>query len=225
MIVVLLPGLDGTGYLFKDLLKELPTALKVEVISYASISSLTYYEQAQEIASLYLDKDVLIIGESYSGRVAYELCHLLGERVKGLIFLASFVSKPSIFSRLASIIPISFLRPNFITRLLLYIVGFNMSGGIQLVSPVFHSLEHTDNKKLKERLRNIACLDKPIKKITCPVTYISPNKDFLIASRSVQYLASLCPNFKKVEVLGGHFIAQSNPVACAKAIADAANME
>ncbi|KJY98982.1 MULTISPECIES: alpha/beta fold hydrolase [Pseudoalteromonas] len=224
MKIILLPGLDGTGYLFKNLMKELPSTLSVEVISYSSISSLSYYGQAQEIATLHSDEDVLIVGESYSGRVAYELCHLLGERVKGLVFLASFVSKPSIYSRLASIVPISFLRPNFITRLLVYIVGFNMSGGIQLVSPVFHSLGHTDNKKLKERLRNIARLDKPTKRITCPVTYISPSKDLLIASRSVHYLASLCSNFTKIEVLGGHFIAQSNPVACAKAITNAANM-
>ncbi|WP_444939352.1 alpha/beta fold hydrolase [Microbulbifer sp. JMSA002] len=224
MKIILLPGLDGTGYLFKDLMKELPSTLHVEVVSYSSISSLSYYGQAQEIASLYADEDVLIVGESYSGRVAYELCSLLGERVKGLVFLASFVSRPSIYSRLASIIPTSILKPNHLTRLLLYIVGFNMSGGIQLVSPVFHSLGHTDIKKLKERLRNIAYVDKPTKKITCPVTYIKPSKDLLIASRSVQYLASLCPNFTKIEVLGGHFIAQSNPVACAKAITNAANM-
>nr|WP_086939390.1 alpha/beta hydrolase [Thaumasiovibrio occultus] len=222
MKIVLLPGLDGTGDLFADLLNALPSTLDVDVVSYSSISALSYSEQAQEIAARYQDEEVLLVGESYSGRVAYELCHLLGERVKGVVFLASFISRPSLYSRFAAFVPLCFLRSNLLAKWLLYMVGFNMIGGIGRVEPVFRSLEKADQNKLKARLKNIARLDKPTKTVACPVTYISPSNDRLIAKRSVQYLSSLCSDFTNIEVVGGHFIAQSNPVECAKVIADVA---
>ncbi|MGX5200428.1 alpha/beta fold hydrolase [Aliikangiella sp. IMCC44632] len=224
MKIVLLPGLDGSGNLFTDLLKALPLTFNVDVVSYSSLVSLSYSDQAKEIAARYKQENIFLVGESYSGRVAYEICQIQGNRVKGLVFIASFVSRPSIYSHLASIIPVSFLRPNYISKLILYIVGFNMSGRIKRVDSVFKSLEQTDKTKLKERFKNIASMDKPTKKVACPVTYISPSKDFLVSKRSLKYLASLCTNFSKVEVLGGHFIAQSNPIACAKAIANAVNI-
>ena len=224
MKIILLPGLDGTGILFEKLLEEIPSVFDVEVVSYDSIKAVSYSSQAIEIAERFKHEDIFIVGESYSGRVVYELCQILGGHVKGVVFLASFISRPSAMSRVASIMPLGLLKPNRLSRFMLYLFGFNMAGGPEVVAPVFQSLQKTDKRKLKLRLSNIAHLAKPTEKIDCPVTYIRPSTDLLVGINSVKYLASMCSNFSRAKVNGGHFIAQSNPVVCAKVICNAVNM-
>jgi len=224
MKIILLPGLDGTGLLFERMIEEIPSDLNIEVVSYDSIKAVSYPEQAAEIAEIFRGKDIFIVGESYSGRVAYELCQRSSINVCGIVFLASFISRPSSFSRFSTIIPTAFLKPNPLSKFLLYLFGFNMTGGLENVNPVFASLQKADKRKLKIRLRNIAQLVKPIVNVECPVTYIRPNTDLLVSDKSVKFLASMCSNFTQVKVNGGHFIAQSHPATCVKIICNTVNM-
>lgn len=224
MKIVLIPGLDGTGFLFENLIENLPHDCEVEIVSFDLISGLSYKEQAKELASKYKNEELLIVGESYSGRVAYELFHLLNENVKGMVFLASFISSPSLLSRFARFIPVFALSKNALTESLLYFVGFNRSGDKGLVCRVFNSLKHANKQKLKSRLRNISNLKIPTLDISCPVIYVRPTKDRLVSNRAVKVLASKCTSYREVSVEGGHFIAQLNPVACAKIINNAACM-
>lgn len=224
MKIVLLPGLDGTGLLFENLTEHLSLDHEVELVSFELIYGLTYKEQAEELASKYKNDELLIVGESYSGRIAYELSHLLKGNVKGIVFLASFISRPSLLSLLARFVPVSLLAQNVLTESLLYLVGFNRCGSRALVGPVFNSLRHTNKLKLKSRLRNISHLKKPTLNISCPVIYIRPSKDRLVSSSAVKALASKCASYREISIEGGHFIAQINPVACAKVINSAACM-
>ncbi len=224
MKIILLPGLDGTGLLFEKLKENFPEKLDIEVISYDSIEGISYSDQASEIANRFEGIDIYIVGESYSGRVAYELFKIRGRRVKGIVFLAGFISSPSILSKFAGLLPISLIAPNILTKKLLYLLGFSLIGGLNLSEPVFDSIIKANKYKLKSRLRNIASLDEPAQPITCPVTYIRPSKDLLVSTRAVELLSKKCSSFKQVTVNGGHFIAQSNPVECAQVICNAANM-
>lgn len=224
MKIILLPGLDGTGLLFEKLKESFPENLDIEVISYELLEGISYSDQASEIANRFEGIDIYIVGESYSGRVAYELFKIRGRRVKGIVFLASFISSPSILSKLVGLLPVSLITPNFLTKKLLYLLGFSLIGGSNLSEPVFASISKANKYKLKSRLRNIANLDEPAQPITCPVTYIRPSKDLLVSTSAVRLLSEKCSSFKQVTVIGGHFIAQSNPVECAQVICNAANM-
>lgn len=224
MKIILLPGLDGTGSLFDELIKSLGRANEIEVISYDNISGQSFIEQAKEIAVKITDTDVLLVGESYSGRVAYELNQILGSRVRAIVFIASFVSPPSFLSKFAGFLPVALLKPSFLSTYLLRVIGFNGQATPEQTCSVFNSLKIANRSKLKARLKNIASLSKPTKTIDCPVTYIRPNRDFLVGNSAVKKLRSLCANFNVISVSGGHFIAQSAPLACAKAISNAANM-
>jgi len=224
MKIILLPGLDGTGLLFEKLKESFPENLDIEVISYDSLEGISYSDQASEIANRFEGIDIYIVGESYSGRVAYELFKIRGCRVKGIVFLASFISSPSILSKFAGILPVGLITPNFLTKKLIHLLGFSLIGGPNISESVFASISKADKYKLKSRLRNIASLDEPAQPITCPVTYIRPSKDLLVSTSAVELLSKKCSSFKQVTVNGGHFIAQSNPVECAQAICNAANM-
>ncbi|BFM13386.1 hypothetical protein R50072_35390 [Simiduia litorea] len=224
MKIILLPGLDGTGLLFNDLVAQLPKEWDVKILSYDSIQDTSYSGQAEEISEHLKGMDIFLVGESYSGRVAYELHQILGDRVKGIVFLASFISSPSLVSRLAKLLPVSLLSSNILSRFILYLFGFNFSGGSSLVAPVFESIKKADKVKLRSRLRNIATLNIPKHDIKCPVTYIRPTSDLLVGVKAFNVLASRAAHLNVVKVRGGHFIAQSNPVACGEIICNAVSM-
>lgn len=221
MKIILLPGLDGTGQLFQRLSQHLPAELDIEIVSYDAISAFSYSNQANELADRFKDGSIFIVAESYSGPVAYKLYQLMGPRVKGILFLASFITKPSWYSCLAFLFPVSFIKPTALNRRLLYQIGFNSLGGFTIVDAVFKSIKCANRQKLKARLKNIAFLKRPNKKINCPVTYIQPSKDSLINSNCIDHIELLSTQFKRVQISGGHFIAQSNPVECAAEIKNA----
>ena len=50
MIIVLLPGLDGTGLLFKPFVQLLPPELDVRILHYPRDRYLTYEQLAEEVA-------------------------------------------------------------------------------------------------------------------------------------------------------------------------------
>lgn len=218
MKIILLPGLDGTGSLFKGLLEALPNELDVDVISLNNLEGESYVNQAKELANKYACIDVTLIAESYSGRLAYEWCGLSNSRVRSLVFLASFISPPSLISKLAGYLPVSLLKPHRLNRYLMSKLGFAGKGSAEHVNQVFQSLERTDNHKLKQRLRNISQLDAPTAIHTIPSIYIQPSNDYLVGKNVVAILASRFHNLAVEQLTGGHFIGQSAPQECAKII-------
>lgn len=218
MKVILLPGLDGTGLLFKELLEALPSHFDIVVISLDDLSGSRYIEQAEELADRYSDDEVMLIAESYSGRLAYEWCGLPNSSVQVVVYLASFISSPSLLSKFAGYLPLSLLKSHRLNHYLLGKVGFSGIGCSELHEQVFESLQRADKRKLKQRLNNIAQLDMPTTTHTIPCVYIQPSHDYLVGKKAVAEVASLFNDLEVVKLNGGHFIAQLAPQECAKII-------
>jgi len=216
--LILLPGLDGSGILFKDLIAALPATLTPHVICLDQVKGETYYEKASYLSQYIYGNEVIIVAESYSGRIAYELCGLLGCRVKRVIFLASFIHSPSHTSKLANLVPISMLNESYFSRYLLLLIGFAGCDASSQVKCVFKSISLADKEKLKNRLSNIATLDEPVRSFNTKTIYIQPTHDFLVNRRAVKKLQRLFKNTSVYKVKGGHFIAQTQPKQCAKVI-------
>ena len=93
--LVLLPGLDGTGELFRPLLAELPGWIHPVVVSYPRTEELGYAELLPLAASfLPTDAPFVILGESFSGPLAVMLAAESPAGLKGVVLCASFVRKP-----------------------------------------------------------------------------------------------------------------------------------
>lgn len=218
MKIVFLPGLDGTGLLFRDVIHALPEKLNIDVVNLNNLNGVSYYDQAVELAQQFKAEDLILVGESYSGRIVYELCQLLDDQVKAVILVASFVSSPSAISNFAGLLPKIFFRKNILTKLVIQILGFNFSDSNKKVNDVIDSLEKSDQIKLQSRMKNIATLDLPNKHVTCEAVYIQPSRDFLVNDNARKTIRIIFKNCDFVGVKGGHFIAQSNPKACADII-------
>lgn len=136
--------------------------------------------------------------------------------MRGLIFLASFISPPLVISKFAAFLPISLLKSNALNRYLMSKLGFAGAGSQYLVEQVFNSLDVTNKIKLKQRLSNISQLDNPAKVQSVPCVYIQPSQDYLVGQKAVATLAARFNYLAVRQLTGGHFIAQSAPKECAK---------
>lgn len=222
MKILLLPGLDGTGLLFDSLLQYFPESIDYETISLDSLESDSYIGQAAEIAEKITVENVVIVGESYSGRIAFELCKIWKEKVAATVYLASFISRPSFLSYFAKLIPVTATESNMFSKVFLHLVGFNLRGAQDVVNPVFYSLAKANKLKLKKRLANIANLSDPDSVVDCPAIYIRPTTDFLVSFHAVKILLAAHASAYEVKLVGGHFIAQSSPAECAAIICNVA---
>ncbi|MEM5549296.1 hypothetical protein WNY63_00930 [Pseudoalteromonas neustonica] len=223
MDLILLPGLDGSGILFRDLIAALPTTLNPCVIYLDELNGESFSEKAFDLSNKIQDSEVIIIAESYSGRIAYELCDLLGKKIKRVIFLASFITSPSYTSKLAHIIPTAILKESHLNTWLLLHVGFAGYGSKHQAKHVFKSISLADKQKLKNRLNNIAALDKPLKSYDTKAIYIKPTHDLLVSKRAIKELLVVFKNTQINALESGHFIAQTQPIQCAKIIISAVN--
>src|SRR6266849_5616303 len=88
--VLLLPGLDGTGQLLRDLSEQLAGHRPVHVISYPVDRPLDYGQLTALVEARLPNGQFVILGESFSGPIAIEIAAREKQRVAGLILASSF---------------------------------------------------------------------------------------------------------------------------------------
>jgi surfactin synthase thioesterase subunit len=206
--------MDGTGILFDPLLKIISGAIECEVIPLSTFDSHLPSLQAAELAAMIGNEEIILVAESYSGLIAYELCKLKNMSIKHVFFAAGFLERPSLISKYASLLPISFLRWKLIPDLILSYLFFGKPSKAELVYLFHKSLGNVTNRALRTRLNIIAKAKIPSEKIYQPVTYICASNDWLVSNKAMKAFEQLCMNLKVVNVEGGHFIIQSNPERC-----------
>ncbi|MEQ9507585.1 MAG: hypothetical protein RLN92_00950, partial [Alloalcanivorax xenomutans] len=109
MKLVLLPGMDGTGLLFRDVLAHL-TSLECEVIPLPHAGPQDIDRLARHVASRLPQSDYVMLAESFSGKIAETLLLRGDPNLKAVIFVASFLSRPGwLLPRLAAALPIKAL--------------------------------------------------------------------------------------------------------------------
>jgi pimeloyl-ACP methyl ester carboxylesterase len=224
MKLILLPGMDGTGKLFEPMLSALPPLIEAEVITLSSLYEDHIKAQADEVAKLIGDQEVVIFAESYSGLIAYELAQIDNLNIKHIVFAASFLSRPSYLSKFGAIAPLFLLRLNLVPTFFLSWFLFGSCERNDLVQLFNQALELVTNSTLKARLKTIAALTEPKKSFKIPCTYIQATKDKLVSQKSMKSFQKLCINLNTKLVNGGHFIAQSNPEKCVEVIVEASGL-
>ncbi len=215
MKLVLLPGLDGTGNLFNPLLNALPQNLEVVVISFPE-TKLSYKELVSFVLAQLPTEDYVLVGESFSGNVAYQIALSKPKHLKSVIFVASFLSNPRlILLKLFNFLPSSLLSvqpPKFIIKL--FMLGFSSEQNI--IRLFLETLKQVPHEVLSFRLKEIGRLQ--LNSETCEVdaTYLQATNDYLVPSKAVKDFEKMFSNLTVVKIKGSHFILQSKPVECAK---------
>jgi pimeloyl-ACP methyl ester carboxylesterase len=95
MLLILLPGMDGTGRLFGPLLGILPPGLEAAVVAYPPDRPCGYAELLPIVEAAVPDEgEFLILGESFSGPLALLLAARRPRGLRGVILCASFARSP-----------------------------------------------------------------------------------------------------------------------------------
>lgn len=218
MKIVLLPGLDGTGNLFKPLLDFLPQDSAI-VITLPETGEQDYSALATYCKEWLPQEPYMLIAESFSGPIGLLLAATEGVFLKRLVLVATFAQPPRpLLSRLCTFLPLKQMIQlpcsGFASRLLF----LSLSAPREVVDNFIGSVKEMPSRVIAKRLRVVSNFELNIECINKPVVYIQPSKDWLVPKKSYLSVADLCSNLTFRSVRGPHFILQVNPRSCAEII-------
>lgn len=214
--ILMLPGMDGTGTLFQPLLTQLKQqdpSINATVVTYPAEPLLDYQALIQFVRTQ-LPKDIpfVLLGESFSGPIAYAIAANPPPNLRGVIFAATFIKPPR--PRLASLaaqLPWRSLKkfkaPVFLTRK--YLLGKNAS--TDLINQFWQIVDTLPPELIAFRLEQIAKLQLPEKPLTLPALYLGGNDDILVPNHNIEPFKHHCKNLTVKCIDGPHFLLQANP--------------
>ena len=219
MKLVLLPGLDGTGKLFAPLIEALPLSIEIQVITYPLNKKLSYHELVQYVKQNLPKEDYVLLAESFSGPIAYEVAFSKPTKLKSLILVATFLKNPR--PLLLKFIPSSQVLalpiPTIVSKI--FFLGFSVE--IKTIELFNEAIKTVSPSVMQFRLKEIAQLKPSSQKVRLKTTYIQATNDKLVPSKSLQDWQKVCDDLEVFKVKGEHFILQANPIRCAKIVTEA----
>lgn len=220
--LILLPGLDGTGELFADLVRALPTQVQPAIVRYPKDEFLPY-EQLLPLVELAVrgTEPYVLLAESFSSPLAIQFAATCPPRLKGLVICAGFAMSPAdAWKQLACSIalPAVFRLPLPKTAIRLLLAGTDASPS--LVDTVSSTIASVRRKVLAARLREV--LDCDVRSSLCevraPILYLQAGQDRMVPDSSFGAFSQCRPGTILERISGPHLLLQRKPDECAKAI-------
>ena len=218
MKLVLLPGMDGTGELFYPLVSALPE-LDCEVIRLPETGGQDYASLTAFVRERLPKEDFVLLAESFSGPIGTALATEGLKGMKGVVFVATFLSPPSrelLF--LASRCPGAFLghipfASFFYKR---FLVGSDASR--ELIDQLQAIIREVPPAIIKARIKTMSRLVAASDTCSMPALYLQASADKLVLSHKISDFKYMFKNLSIRKVSGPHFILQAKPEACAAII-------
>lgn len=220
--LVLLPGMDGTGTLFADLVAALPPALRAVVVTYPPDRPLDYPELVRFVGErLPRDEPFVLLGESFSGPVAMTLAAAHPTGLAGLILCCTFARNPR--PGLAPLHPLAGFLPFPLWSLPLaapLLLGPRTED--RAMAALRRALAAVQARVWRARLRAVLAVDvsKALTDIDVPILYLQAASDRLVPTAAAQHIAAIAPSMEVVRIDGPHLLLQTRPHEATAAISD-----
>ena len=218
-LLVLLPGMDGTGLMFEPFLQALG-GFEPRVVRYPA--ALVSYPACVHYARTLLPRDrpFLLLGESFSGPVALALAAERPEGLVALVLCGTFARNPR--PGLAWLAPL--LRALPVRRLPLALLRYLLLGRWNsgpLTDLVNTLLPQVPAATLKGRLLAVVAVDQTplLEHIQVPTLALVAAHDRLVPKAATTWLRAHLPNLDLVTLQGPHWLLQTRPDAAAQALA------
>jgi pimeloyl-[acyl-carrier protein] methyl ester esterase len=219
MDVVLLPGLDGTGELFRWFVEAAPAKFQCSVAAYPRDTVLSYPDYAALVIDRYVrDEPFLLVAESFSGPIAVIVAAQRPDRVAGLVLCNTFVARPGWTG--LRYFPwgwhFRWSVPRFAAGF--FLVGFRDVA--RFVGPIRQANDDVDPTVLASRMQLAlaANVKRELVNLNVPVMYLRGTRDRLVGSRSVKQVLSIRPSTRIVQIPGPHLLLQVAPTESWRAI-------
>jgi pimeloyl-ACP methyl ester carboxylesterase len=215
-VLVLLPGMDGTGALFAGFRRALAPGIRTIVVSYPPDQDLGYAGlEAIVCARLPRDEPFVILAESFSGPIAVSIAASRPAGLCRLILVCSFARSPR--PLLAPLRPlVQFLPVRSVPIGLFAWPAFGRFSTPRLRSDLAAALAHVPPSVIRRRLHAVLEVDvtRRLPKVDVPTLYLRASEDRLVP-RSASGVLSVIPQIRLGEVEGPHFLLQACPASAA----------
>ena len=216
--------MDGTGDLFSPFLQALPRCQAVRVVSYPADRAANYPALERHVVdSLPAGEPIMIVAESFSGPIALRLSANRSLKLRAVVVVCSFASRPlgfsgAIFARL----PLSCLFRLRIPPLLLRRFLLGNKANEELVKGTVAAISSVRPDVLAGRLREALtsryCAG-PILPATRVVALFS-QKDRLLGRRARKSITEAVPCVGMQALDAPHFALQAAPGQVVRKLAD-----
>lgn len=219
-LLVLLPGMDGTGEQFQELLQFFDKDIETMIVAYPRDQPLSYL-QLETLVRGHLPRDrrFVLLGESFSGPIAISLASQKPPHLAGLILCATFCRNPQPLLKhfYACVDRIS---PRLIPRFVLERVMFGSHGNAQQKQSFFDSLYSVNPAVIQHRCKEVLKLNyiDQLKSIETPVLYLQGEHDYLVTRRYGSELQQHLQDFRIQAFPTAHMLLQTQPQSAARAI-------
>jgi pimeloyl-[acyl-carrier protein] methyl ester esterase len=216
-MVVLLPGMDGSGLLFGDFIEALGPHVDAKVVAYPRDRALGYSElTALARAELPTDQPFVLLGESFSGPIAVALAAGRPPGLRALVLVCSFVrspiSAPAVLRRMLAVFPVHRVPVRLAAAVLLGKFATPrlrdlLADAVAAVKPkVWHS-----------RLAAVLSTDveKLLSEIQVPLLYLRARQDRVVPRRASELIVRALSRARIVDLDGPHFMLQAKPAESA----------
>lgn len=220
-VLVLLPGLDGTGRLFDAFATEMAVqhpGLEIIVASYPVDEPLDYDALEPQVRALLPQgQPFFLLGESFSGPLAIRLAATQPPGLQGLILSCSFASMPGFgwLSPMLPTVPLSFLP----APLLGYLTLGRMSSS-PLLDDLLEILESVDPAVLRTRAQAAMSVDCSalLARVQVPLLYLQARNDHIVPESAGLLVRRLAPQSQLKVFDAPHLLLQSLPVDAAQTV-------
>lgn len=219
-LVVLLPGLDGTGILFEQFAPVLQEHCEVQVITYPTDTVLDYTQLIEYVAARLPERPFIILGESFAGPIALHLAASEQAPITGVVLCATFSRYPlwwlAPVSGIVNSLPIYQLRDTAFSRW-----AMKHELGSALLAEVDRAVAAVRPPVMLARMRAVLSMDATpqLKQVTVPLYYMRATRDAVVRSGASRHMLKHRPDMQVEDFATHHFLLQSMPQEAAAAIA------
>lgn len=217
LTLVLLPGMDGTGELFRPLLNALGDQFKTQVIRYPVDKPLGYEALSTIVRSaLPVNEPYVILGESFSGPIAIALAAEPHQMLKGLILCCTFARNPHpALTWPGMFIPIGRVPTTLLSYLLL-----GRFSTAPLRSALAKAIGQVSLVTLRERVRAVMAVDVSamLRNVNVPCVYLQASDDRLVPASASAHIKAVLPAAKVLQIDAPHCLLQAAPDEAARAV-------
>lgn len=222
--LVLLPGLEGSGTLFANLLPELPKEIKIIIAAYPQHQFLSYFQLVMWLNDVVPKEGAFVVlGESYGSELAVKFAATHPPNLAGIILCAGFISNPvrswGILPRLlANPFLFQFQPPDFALKY--FVAGAHAPKSlIQAVRKARRSVSPAVFAKRAQATIHCNAREE-IRKVNVPLLYLQATEDHLVEKSSLAEIQRLHPQTISVSIRAPHLLLQTEPRAAAEAITE-----
>jgi pimeloyl-[acyl-carrier protein] methyl ester esterase len=219
-VLVLLPGLDGTGKLFAEFVRVTKSTVECVVLAYPKDQPMGYGElEGLVLSALPKGRAFALLGESFSGPLAIRVAAGAPAGLVGLILCVTFAKNPypslGWARSLAAYLPVKRF-PRWLRAPLMWGSASPSSAPSQLE----RAMSGVSATVVRKRIAELLAVDETaaLRQIGVPTLVLRAARDRVISRRATQVILKNSPDAKLVEVDGPHLLLQTRAMECAEAV-------